>query len=139
MKEKNFKIIYDELVELHKNQQSVIGLTNNKLNWILVSCVVLLATIYSTHCPNIAVVLLLSLSAGLALFGFSPKKFKITEKISDQISKVGDVDFLEKLVEKKREAYNANEKREMDMDRIMFYSQNLLITAITLQFLILVL
>lgn len=139
MKEKNFKIIYDELVELHKNQQEVIKLTSNKLNWILVSDVVLLAFIYSTNSPNIAVIILLSLSAILSLFGFSPRKFKITEKISDQINRVEDENFLEKLVNKKREAYNSNEGRERSMNETMFNSQILLIIALVLQFLLIAL
>lgn len=137
MKEENLKTIYKETVELHKYQQQSLDLLYNKLNWILVSDVVFLASLYSTGHPNVLIIFLVSLSAAFTLSGFSPKGFKYTRKISDQLIDVDRDNFLEILISKKAEAFEKNVGRSKELKIILGFSQWLLIAAIFLQFLIL--
>ncbi|MFA5643236.1 MAG: hypothetical protein WC949_01620 [Candidatus Paceibacterota bacterium] len=138
MKEESLKIIYNEVVELHKYQQQALDLMYNKLNWILVSDLVFLAVLYSVHRSNIFIVLLVSLSAVITLAGFSPEKFKFTAKISKQLIKADDDNFLESLIKKKKDAFMRNESRSKSVEKLLKCSQWLLIFAILFQFLTLI-
>ena len=134
IKENDLKIIYEDVAELHRQQQSAIELVYNKLNWILVSDIVFIAAIMSGRHPNIAVLLLICLSAILALLGLEPQSFKMTQKITDQLANAGKEDFLEDLIKKKKEVYNKNESRSTTLNLILTGSKMLLIIGITLQF-----
>lgn len=136
MKDDNFKIIYNEITELHKYQQQSLDLIYNKLNWILVSDLVFLVTLYNSRRPNILIILLVSLSAIFALIGFSPEKFKYTARISDQLDSVDKDKFLESLVKKKSEAFIENVAHSKKIETSLKYSQWLLVCAILFKFLI---
>ncbi len=138
MKEENLKTVYNEVNELHKHQQQGIDLMYNKLNWILVSDIVFLAGLYANHCPNVFVVILVSISAIVALLSFNTKKYKHTAKISSQLDGVENEHFLESLIEKKREAFIANDSRNKELAELLQYSQWLLVGAIIAQFLTLI-
>lgn len=133
MKKENLKIIYNEVVELHKYQQQGLDLMYNKLNWILVSDVVFLAALYSGRQHSLVVMMFVSLSVILVLFGFSRKKFKFTAKISKQLSRADDTSFLTSLIKKKREAFLANNNRVKNLELLLNISQWLLAGAILLQ------
>lgn len=138
-KEDNLKIVYKESVETYKYQQSAVDLIYNKLNWILVSDIVFLAALYGAHRHSAIVALLVVLSAILSLLGLNPRKFKGTAKISEQLKKV-DSDknkFLEAIISKRIEAFNANEKRINDISCFLSFSKWLLISALIIQFLLL--
>lgn len=137
MKEENLKIVYQEINELQRQQQGSIDLLYNKLNWILVSDVVFLAALYSVRHPALLVVLLVSVSAILALIGFQPQTFHITAKISEQLDKTGETDFMKLLLEKKRDMFNINIKKTKLMKNMLAWSRYLLIAALGLQFLVL--
>src|SRR5680860_548173 len=129
MKDENLKIIYNEVVELHKYQQQSLDLMYNKLNWILVSDLVFLATLYNARHLNVLVIFLVSLSAVLTLVGFSPEKFKYTAKISDQLLTADKNNFLESLIKKKREAFLKNKSRIKNVELLLKSSQWLLVFA----------
>ncbi|MHB1769502.1 MAG: hypothetical protein ACYCPH_00220 [Minisyncoccota bacterium] len=135
MKDENLKIIYDEIVELHRYQQSGVDLLYNKLNWILVSDLVFLAAAYNLHWPNFLAQLLASASAVLVLLKFQPETFKSTAQISAQLDQVEHKDFLESLIKKKKEALNANATRIDKLSGSMLWARILLIAAIAVQFL----
>ena len=101
MNEKNLEIVLNELSDLLKNQQESIDLLYNKLNWMLVSSVVLLTGLFSSDYPNIFVVSLLVLSVYVALIGFIPKAFNITVKIEEQLKYVENDKFIISLINKK--------------------------------------
>jgi len=133
MKEKNLETVYQEITEILSQQQASVDLLYNKFNWILVSDLVFLAALYNTHRPNVLVVLLVSLSGILCLVGFQPKVFKMTAKISAQLDKVDESNFLESLIDKKKEAFTANDSRVDEMKNLMSWSRWLLISAIAVQ------
>jgi hypothetical protein len=136
MKEHNLNIVYEEITELHRIQQSGIDLVYNKFNWILVSDIVFLAALYNSHRPSVTVTILVSLSGILALLGIEPIKFKITAKVTDQLSSVEDENFLLDLIKTKKEALNKNQSRTVELNSVITYSKWLLIAAIVLQCLI---
>jgi hypothetical protein len=138
-REEDLKIVYSDAVELHNQQQASLDLIYNKFNWILVSDVVLLGAMYSVHRLNILIVFVITLSAVLSLIGFESRKFKITEKISTQLVRAGNTDFLEGLIEKKRLAFEANASQVTEITNLMKYSSRLLILALALQCLLLIL
>lgn len=135
MKEENLKIIYEEISELHRFQQSGVDLLYNKLNWILVSDLVFIAAMISSKYGSTLAIFLASASAIVALVKFEPQVFKGTAKISDLVEIVEKEDFLKILVKKKTEAYNANKGRITELNKFMFYTRVLLISAIVIQFL----
>jgi len=138
MKDENLKIIYNEVVELHKYQQQSIDLMYNKFNWILVADSVFLAALYNTRHANILVILLVAISAVLSLLSFVPTKYKYTAKISDQLTNVDNNKFLESLIKKKKEAFTKNESHMTNMGNLLICSQLLLVFAILCQFLMLI-
>ena len=139
-KEDNLKIVYKESIEVNKQQQLAIDLIYNKLNWILVSDLVFLAAIYSMYRLNIAVLFLVILSAILSLLGLDPQIFKGTAKLSEQLTRVDNDknEFLKGLINKKIEAFNANNKRISEISSFLLFSKYLLIIALIVQFLLLV-
>lgn len=86
MREENLKIIYNEVVELHKYQQQGLDLMYNKLNWILVSDLVILALLYNSRRPSALVILLVSLSAVFALISFEPKNLNILQRYPNNLT-----------------------------------------------------
>ncbi len=135
MREENLKVIYEEISELLRHQQASVDILYNKLNWILVADSVFLAALYSIHRPNILVVLLVSISAILCLVSFQPETFKITAHVTMQLAKASEDNFLESLIDKKREAFNANDSKTENIERRMSWSRYLLVAAIALQLL----
>ncbi len=101
MKEENLKIIYEEISELHRYQQSGVDLLYNKLNWILVSDLVFVAALMSSKESSTIAVLLASASAILVLIKFQPQVFKNTAQITSQLETVDRPNFLESLIKKK--------------------------------------
>jgi len=136
MKDENLKIIYDEITELHRFQQSGVDLLYNKLNWILVSDLVLIAAILNFKYPSILALLFAGASAVLVLIKFQPQIFKSTAQITNQLENVEKPNFLESLIKKKKEAYNANKGRIDELNTVMLYARVLLILAIVTQFLV---
>lgn len=137
-KEENLKIVYNEIVELHRQHQSGIDLVYNKLNWILVSDLVFLASIYNMRCPSVSVAVLVSISVILSLVGFERREFRTTEKIMTQLERTDDDNFLEVLIEKKRGAFNKNESQNKKISDLMHYASWFLIIAVVLQCLLLI-
>lgn len=135
MQDRNLEIVLEETRELLRNQQDGIDLLYNKLNWILVSNIVLLATLFSFRGQNFIVVALLIVSIIIILTGFNPRTFKITAKISDQLKLHEDGRFLKSLITKKKEAYLANNKRITMVHQILKRSSYCLIGALVVQFL----
>jgi hypothetical protein len=135
-KEENLKIVYNEVLELNKYQQQGIDLMFNKLNWILVADSVILAAFYNLKEYNLVVVFLVSLSIVFSVVGFSPIRMKVTAKITSQLEKIDQDDFLEYLVAKKREAYIGNASRSKNLENILWIAQWSLAGAISLQFLL---
>lgn len=135
MKDENLKIIYEEISELHRYQQSGVDLLYNKLNWILVSDLVFVAALMSSKESSIIATLLASASAILVLIKFQPQVFKNTAQITSQLETVDKPNFLESLIKKKKEALNANKSRIDELNNVMFYARLLLILAIGIQFL----
>ncbi len=136
MKEDNLKVIYDEITELHRFQQSGVDLLYNKLNWILVSDLVLIAALLNFKHPSILALLFAGASAVLVLIKFQPQIFKSTAQITNQLENVEKPNFLESLIKKKKEAYNANKGRIDELNTVMLYARVLLILAIVTQFLV---
>jgi hypothetical protein len=58
----NLKIVYEEITELHRNQQSAADLSYNKLNWILVSDIVFLAALFADKRMNAIIIALICVS-----------------------------------------------------------------------------
>lgn len=135
MKDENLKIIYEEISELHRYQQSGVDLLYNKLNWILVSDLVFVAALMSSKESSTIATLLASASAILVLIKFQPQVFKNTAQITSQLETVDKPNFLESLIKKKKEALNANKSRIDELNNVMFYARLLLILAIGIQFL----
>jgi len=136
MKEKNLKIVLEEVSDLLRNQQEGIDLLYNKLNWILVSNVVLLSALFASDCPNLVVGSFLVISIVITLVGFSPKTFKVTAKISDQLRLVDEAGFLVSLINKKRQAFLSNNKKLKRVHLVLRYASGCLICAIVLQFIV---
>lgn len=139
MKEKNLKIVYEEISELHRFQQSSVDMTYNKLNWILVSDVVLLGVFFSLHHRSFLAVLLVCISAIIVLIQFQPKTFKYAPHVTSMLEKLDmdDSDFLQSVIAKKKEALNANTSRLKEINGWMFTARVLLIAALALQVLLL--
>jgi len=135
MKDENLKIIYEEISELHRFQQSGVDLLYNKLNWILVADLVFIAAIMNTTQGSTIATLLASASAILVLIKFQPQVFKNTAQITSQLESVDKLNFLESLIKKKKEALNSNKSRIDELNTVMFYARILLILAIGIQFL----
>ena len=129
----NLKIVYREVCDLDRHQQSSIDLLYNKLNWILVSDFVFLAAIYNTDYPNTLVTLLTTASAVVCLVGFQPKIFKGTVSITDQLDNIDKPNFLKSLIESKRKAFSTNNEPAKKISKTMEWSRGLLIAAIILQ------
>ena len=104
MKDDNLKIIYEEISELHRFQQSGVDLLYNKLNWILVSDLVFIVALMSSKESSMIATLLVSASAILVLIKFQPQVFKSTAQITNQLDTVEKPNFLESLIKKKRGA-----------------------------------
>lgn len=133
--EENLRMVHEELVDLHQKQQDGIDLIYNKFNWILVSDVVLLAALYNSEYVYSIVLILITFSAVIAIFGFESRTFKVTERITDQLERIesSQSDFLKKLAAKKREAFNANNKQILELSLYRQYSGALLLAALALQ------
>lgn len=135
MKEDNLKVIYEEISELHRFQQSSVDLLYNKLNWVLVSDLVFIAALVSSKNGSILALLLASLSAILALIEFQPHVFQSTAQISDQLERAAEPNFMESLIKKKKEAYHMNAERLESLNTTMLYTRIFLLAALILQFL----
>lgn len=133
MSKENLKIIYDEAVEIHQQQQAGVDLVYNKLNWILVSDFVFLAAIFSQHQKNILVMALVATSIIASLVGIEQRTFKSTAKLSTMLENVNNEKFLEHLIQKKIEAFNKNKSRVSEIERHLDWSKYCLIFALVLQ------
>lgn len=135
-KESNLEKVYLEVAELHKQQADAINLTYHKLNWILVSSLVLLAAIYSTGSERVIVVALLSFVVILCLTGFKEHKFKLTVSILGLVRKVGSKYFLRSLILQKHRAYRENVITKKKIDSFLYAAQLFLGIAVLFQFLL---
>lgn len=132
-KEENLKIIYEEVSEIHRFQQSGVDMLNNKMNWVLVSDLVFLAVVYDLHQRSVLAVLLASLSAIVVLIYFKPIRFKSTVEISKQLEHADKDSFLRDLIDTKRQAFNANAGRVKELKAAMLSARVLLIAALAVQ------
>lgn len=138
MRAEDLKIVYDEVSELHRFQQDSINLLYNKLNWILVSDLVFIAAIYAAHHQSILAILCASVSSIIVLVKFQAKVFKSTAVIKDQLKVAGEPNFLESLINKKREALNSNASKLEETEEALKLARYLLVAAIVLELLVLI-
>ena len=138
MQKQNLEIIYDEVVEIHRYQQQGVDLVYNKLNWILVSDFVFLTAVFSLHHRNVLVILLISASIITSMIGFGSRTFKSTKQISKMLEEKNDQNFLEKLIEKKVEAFNKNKNTLKGINANLYFSQFCLSLAVIMQLVLLI-
>ncbi len=132
------KIVLKETTEAHQLQQSGIDLIFGKLNWILVANVVFLAALYNAENASSVVILLLTFSILFSLIGLDPQDFKTTAKLSDQLEVASNEEnneagYLEALINKKIEAFNANQSRVDEIGTFLTFSKGLFILALAYQ------
>lgn len=129
----DLRVAYEEVSQLHSQQQGGIDLVYNKLNWILVSDIVFLVYLYGDEYANPGVIGLVTASALCALVGFQPERFKSTVKISALLEKAGEKGFMRSLIKRKKDAFVANNERTELMSEMMSGSRWFLIIALLLQ------
>ncbi|BFT94812.1 hypothetical protein MNSC_08200 [Minisyncoccus archaeophilus] len=132
----NLKIVYNEVLELHKYQQQSFDLLYNKLNWVLVSDVLLLIFFISQESVAILVIFCILISILFTLFAFNPKGYSYTIVISKQLENYEDEDYLKNLIKKRREAFGRNESKIVGIKKALLISNFFLSLGIILEFII---
>lgn len=136
MVKENLNLVYKEVSGLQKQQQDAITLLNNKLNWILVSDFVFLATLLNLNMIKTFSAFSVLVSICIALFALRERKFHFTAKVLRMLECIDNEKFMIDLIKKKKKAFDKNKKKKERTEEFLFFSKFFLFVAVLAQFLV---